>query len=45
MGANWPWGVREGEGGVCGNLLLGVLGKRTSLVVLVTNMDPVESGE
>lgn len=45
-GAKWPRGVREGEGGVCGNLPLGVLGKGTrSLVMLVTKMDPVGSGE
>lgn len=40
MGANWPWGVREEGGGVCGSLPLGVLGKGTwSLVVLVTKME------
>lgn len=45
-GAEWPRAAREGEGGVCGNLPLGVLGKRTgSLMGLVTNMDSAGSGE
>lgn len=45
MGLNWPWGMKEEEGAVWGDLHLGVLGKGTwSLVVLVTKMEQVGVG-